>query len=98
MADTFRLRVMSLMRTLFDDEVESVFLQGDEGEYELLPFHYPLIGALVDSDIKISHQQPLRIRSGVVLFDNNTCIILIEEQNIEKFLFPGKKTGEAQKV
>jgi len=96
-ADKFRLRVMSLVRTLYDDDVESVFLQGDEGEYELLPFHYPLIGALVDSDIRISQQPPLRIRSGVVLFDNNTCIILVEEQNIEKFLHPGKKAGEGKK-
>lgn len=98
MADKFRLRVMSLVRTLFDDEVESVFLQGDEGEYELLPFHYPLIGALVDSDIKIAHQPPLRVRSGVVLFDNNTCIILVEEQNIERFLYPGKKAGQGKKA
>lgn len=97
MADKFRLRVMSLVRTLFDDEVESVFLQGDEGEYELLPFHYPLIGALVDSDIRVSNQPALRIRSGVVLFDNNTCIILVEEQNIEKFLYPGQKAGEEKK-
>ncbi len=98
MADMFRLRVMSLVRTLYDEDVESVFLQGDEGEYELLPFHYPLIGALVDSDIRISHQPPLRIRSGVVLFDNNTGIILVEEQNIEKFLFPDKAAGEGKKA
>jgi len=97
-ADTFRLRVMSLVRTLFDDDVESVFLQGDEGEYELLPFHYPLIGALVNSEIKIARQTALHVRSGVVLFDNNTCIILVEEQNIEKFLFPGKKAEEGKKV
>jgi len=96
-ADTFRLRVMSLMRTLFDDDVESVFLQGDEGEYELLPFHYPLIGALVNSDIRIAKHPALPIRSGVILFDNNTCIILVEEQNIERFLFPAKKGAAGDK-
>ncbi len=85
----FRLRIMSLIRTLYDDEVESVFLQGDEGEYELLPCHYPLIGALVDSDVKIARQTPIRIKTGVVLFENNNCIIIVEEHDMESALFPG---------
>ena len=85
----FRLRVMSLIRVLYDGEVESVFLEGDEGEYELLPFHYPLIGALVDSAIKIAHQEPLPIKTGVVMFDNNNCIIIVEEHDMESLLFPG---------
>lgn len=86
---TFRLRVMSLIRTLYDGEVESIFLQGDEGEYELLPMHYPLIGALVDSDIRIAQQPPVRIKSGVVMFENNNCIIIVEEHDMSATLFPG---------
>ncbi len=93
MAETFRLRVMSLMRVLYDDEVKSVFLQGDEGEYELLPFHYPLMGALLNSDIKISGADPITIKCGVVMFDNNSCIIICEEHETEKMLYgAGGKT------
>ncbi len=92
-AATFRLQVMSLIRSLYDGEVESIFLQGDEGEYELLPNHYPLVGALIDSEIRIANQEPLRIKTGVVMFDNNHCIILAEEHNMEAFLFQGPAPG-----
>ena len=93
MAAKFRLQIMSLVRSLYDGEAESVFLQGDEGEYELLPQHYPLMGALVDSEIKIAKQEPLRIKNGVVMFDNNHCIIIVEEHNMEEFLFQGPAPG-----
>ena len=93
MALKFRLQVMSLIRVLYDDQVNSVFLQGDEGEYELLPNHYPLIGALVDSEIKVANQKPIPIKTGVVMFDNNNCIILVEEINIESLLFPGQPSA-----
>lgn len=76
---TFKLQVLSLVRMLFDGDVESVYLNGDEGEYELLPFHFPLIGALPEGEIKISGQKSIPLRAGVVLFDQNKCMILIEE-------------------
>ena len=76
---TFRLRVMSLMRVLFDEEVRSVYLFGDEGEYELLPFHYPLLGALPEGEIRIAGHESVPLRTGIVSFVNNQCTIIIEE-------------------
>lgn len=77
---TFRLQILSLRRVLFDGEVRSVYLSGDEGEYELLPFHYPLLGALPEGEIKIAEKGSVPLRTGVVMFQNNRCIIIIEEQ------------------
>ena len=76
---TFRLQVMSLRRMLFDGDVKSVYLSGDEGEYELLPFHYPLLGALPEGEIKIAEKGSVPLRAGVVMFQNNRCTIIIEE-------------------
>lgn len=76
---TFRLQVISLRRVLFDGEVKSVYLSGDEGEYELLPFHYPLLGALPEGEVKVAEKGSIPLRAGVVMFRENKCIIIIEE-------------------
>ena len=43
MKSTFNLQVMSAKGLAFDDMIESIYLTGDEGEFELLPFHHPLM-------------------------------------------------------
>ena len=86
MKPTFRLQVLSLVRMLYDAQVESVYLAGDEGEFELLPYHYPLLGALPEGEIKIAGQQGIPLRAGVVMFENNKCTIVIEEQSQEEQL------------
>ena len=63
---------------LFQDEVESVYLFGAEGEFELLPFHYPLVASLISSEINIAGNDPLLIQSGVVMFNNNECKVIVE--------------------
>ena len=76
---TFRLQIMSLRRMLFDADVKAIYLSGDEGEYELLPYHYPLLGALPEGEVKIAEKGSVPLRAGVVLFQNNRCTIIIEE-------------------
>lgn len=90
---TFRLRVMSLIRTLYDGDVEAVYLFGDEGEYELLPFHYPLLGALPEGEIRVSGHESIPIRAGVVSFMDNQCTIIIEEVNAIEILKQRRAAG-----
>ena len=75
----FKCIVMSPNRLVYENEVESVFLTGDSGEFELLPYHYPLIGVLVKSDIVIDWKEKIHVNGGVVRFFANECIIMIEE-------------------
>ena len=82
----FHLRVVSVVRTLFNDQVESVFLLGDEGEFELLAHHYPLMGALTEGEIKIAGHEGIPIKSGVLSFIDNQCSIIIEEFQTETFV------------
>ena len=82
----FHLRVTSVVRTLFSEQVESVFLSGDEGEYELLPHHYPLMGALPEGEIKIAGFDPIPLKGGIVVFLNNQCTIIMEEFQTETFM------------
>ena len=79
MGPTFRLRVYSLRGVWFDGQVESVYLFGDEGEFEILAFHYPLLSSLPEGQVNIAGHDPIPIRVGIVMFQGNTCTIVMEE-------------------
>lgn len=79
MPSTFRLQVCSLRSVLFDGDVKSVYLFGDQGEYELLPYHFPIMGALLEGEVRIMGHDPIPIKSGVVMFNDNRCTIIVEE-------------------
>ncbi len=75
---TFKLTVMTPDALVYENEVESIFLTGDRGEYEILPYHYPILGILKRSDIIIDWKESIPVKSGLVRFFANDCIILIE--------------------
>ena len=75
----FKCIVLSPNELVYEKEVQSVFLTGDKGEFELLAYHYPLLSVLKKSDIIINWNEKIPIQSGVVRFFANECIILIEE-------------------
>ena len=75
----FRCVILSAKRLILEDEVSSVFITGDCGEYELLPYHYPLIG-IVTGDIVINWEKRLPVKGGIVRFFANECNIMIEEK------------------
>ncbi len=75
---TFRLQVLSMKGLIFEEAVESVYLSGSQGEFELLAFHYPLLAALPQGDIKIAHHENISIQVGVMMFKDNECTILVE--------------------
>ena len=74
----FRCVVLSAKRLVFEDEINSLFIAGDKGEYEILAYHYPLIG-LVKGDIVINWEKRLPVKGGVVRFFANECNVMIEE-------------------
>ena len=78
MKSTFNLQVVSLRGMAFDDMVEAIYLTGDDGEFELLPFHHPLLASISDGDLKIANHASIRIKSGILSFNNNQCRIIAE--------------------
>ena len=75
----FKCIVLSPNRLVYENEIESIFLSGDQGEYELLAYHYPLFGVLKKGDVVINWKEKIPINGGVVRFFANECIIMIEE-------------------
>ena len=75
----FRCVILSAKRLILEEEVSSVFIAGDRGEYELLAYHYPLIG-IVTGEIVINWQKRLSVKGGAVRFFANECNIMVEEK------------------
>ncbi|MDD3295208.1 MAG: hypothetical protein PHG20_11050 [Geobacteraceae bacterium] len=75
---TFNLQVMSLKGLAFEGAVESIYLTGDNGEFELLPFHHPLVASIPEGDLMIADYGAIPIKVGVLSFRNNQCRILAE--------------------
>lgn len=78
----FRCVILSARQLIFEGEVNSVFVSGDAGEYELLAYHYPLIG-IVAGDLIINWDKRVPVKGGVVKFFANECNIMIEEKESE---------------
>lgn len=86
---TFKLSVMTPEALLYQGQVESAFFTGDHGEYELLPYHYPVLGILATGNIIINWSEAVPIKFGLIRFFANDCIVLVEE--LERLKPQGKK-------
>lgn len=75
----FRCSILSPKNIIFENEVNSLFIIGDNSEYELLAYHYPLIGLVRQGDIIIDWKRSIPVRSGILRFFANECTILVEE-------------------
>lgn len=78
---TFRIIIMTPEELLYQKEVESAFFTGDKGEYELLAYHYPLLGVLTEGNIIIDWQEAVAIKFGIVKFFANSCVVLVEQKD-----------------
>ena len=80
---TFKCIILSPKKLLYEKEVSSVFCMGDQGEFEILAYHYPILGLLTKGEIVINQKEFIPVKGGVVRFFANECIIMIEEEEIQ---------------
>ncbi len=90
--NNFRCVILSPKSLVFESEVNSLFIVGDRSEYELLAYHYPLIGLVQEGDIIIDWKRRVPIQSGILRFFANECTILVEEK--ADTLTAAQKTAE----
>ena len=84
MAATFALKVLNPKQVVFDGQVRSVFLPGDAGEFEVLPYHAPIVSLLKAGEIVVDWQTRIPIRKGMVRFLADECVILLEQERKPK--------------
>lgn len=80
MAATFSLKVLNPKHVVFEGTVQSLFLPGDAGEFELLAYHVPIISLLKEGEIVIDWTTRIPIRKGMVRYADEECVILLEER------------------
>jgi len=71
--------ILNQKRTIYEGKAKSIFLPGDEGEFEILPFHKPLLSLLRKGKIIIDATKSLDITKGIVRVLNNELVALVEE-------------------
>ena len=76
----FKCMIISPRGILFDEDIYSLFVKGDKSEYELLAYHYPVIGVIKNGYVIINQERRIRIMTGVIQIFANECIILYQEE------------------
>jgi F0F1-type ATP synthase epsilon subunit len=71
--------VLNLSKVLFEGQAQRVVVSGEEGVFEILPFHKRIISRLITGSVVVD-EQSIPIRRGVVKADQNTVTIIIEER------------------
>jgi len=77
---TFKCVILSPHTLIYQNEIQSIFVRGDDGEYEILAYHYPLLGVLRKGDIIINWNERISVNGGVLKFFANECTIIVEEE------------------
>lgn len=73
-----KVSIVNPKESIFEGSAASVRLPGDQGEFEILAFHKPVISLLRRGDIVLDGSQAIRIGRGVVRVHNNEIVALVE--------------------
>jgi len=74
-----KVTILTPDRILFEGDVWSVFLPGATGEFEVLPFHKPVISLLREGTIIVDWKMDIPIRAGTVRMAGDRLVALVEE-------------------
>ncbi len=74
-----QLTVLSPKQTIFEGEVHSILVAGDLAEFEILEYHAPIVSLLRTGNVVVDGERRIPIQRGMLTFDRNECVILVEE-------------------
>ena len=70
--------MLSPRGVLFEGKAKSVIVPGEEGEFEVLPFHKRILSRLVSGKLRIDENQ-FPIQRGIIKVNQNNVTIIAEE-------------------
>ena len=71
--------ILNLSKVVFEGQAGKVIVSGEEGVFEILPFHKRIMSRLITGSV-IVDQQSFPIRRGIVKANQNTVTIILEER------------------
>lgn len=70
--------IVSPSRVIFEGKARSLMLPGEQGCFEVLPFHKPLISRLISGKIIVG-AGIVPIRRGIAGVNHNKATVIVEE-------------------
>ncbi len=71
--------IISPQKTIFEGKAKSIILPGEQGVFEITPFHKNIISRLIRGHISIDNKNSFIIKRGVVKLEKNVATIIVEE-------------------
>ncbi len=77
-----KIKILSALGTILEDEIQAAFIPSVMGEFEVLPHHAPLISILCEGDVKIrqkdGEEEKFHIHSGIARVEKDTITVSVE--------------------
>lgn len=74
-----KVTVVTPVRMLYEGGAESVIFPGEQGVFEVLSYHKPLLSRLISGKLIINQEHIFPIRRGVVGIHSNKATVIVEE-------------------
>lgn len=73
----FNVLVLNPAEIIFEGRARSVTLPGEQGVFEILPYHKPIISRIISGTMLVD-EQAIPVLRGIVKFANNQATIIVE--------------------
>lgn len=73
----FDVIVVTPEKVLFEGKADSAILPGENGVFEVMSFHKPILSRLISGEIEID-EQFLAIRRGIAKVEDNVLTAIVE--------------------
>ncbi len=73
------VKILSPRKIIYSGKAGNVILPGEQGVFEILPYHKPILSRLISGILYIG-EESLSIRRGIVKANKNTVTIIVEEK------------------
>jgi len=70
--------ILSPTGVIFEGKAGSVTLPGEQGVFEVLPFHKAILSRLISGTLFVD-EQSVSVRRGIVSVNQNKVTIIVEE-------------------
>ena len=63
---------------LFEGKANKIILPGEQGVFEVLPFHKPLLTRLFSGTITVDDDKEFHVKRGIVKGEEEKVIVIVE--------------------
>jgi F-type H+-transporting ATPase subunit epsilon len=71
--------VLTPKEVIFEGTAKAVTLPGEEGVFEILPYHKSIVSRLVSGNLFIDNEK-FFIKRGVMKLHNNKVVVIVEQK------------------